>query len=129
MNKIKLTFAQCKQIVENSGIDGLRVFVESVNDQPEWMAGVMGIDSICELLAILQGGCAANAHQSVFYYDANLVMSIHGDNVLEYIENHLGELPNVTGQSWSQMACTYLSCAVELWCSQFSDILDGVNWD
>lgn len=127
MSKIELTFTQCKQII-NNGHD-IRDFVESINDQPEWMVGGMGIASICELQAILQSGCAANAHRSVYYYDAQKVMAGYGDEVLDYIENQLGDLPNVTGQGWSQMASTYLSCAVELWCSQFADTLDGVNWD
>lgn len=130
-SKIELTFTQCKQIIEN-GVD-LREFVERVNDQPEFMSDTnfnMGIDSIGELQSIIQCGCASNAHASVYYYDANKCMSEHGDEVLEYIENSIGELlPPKEGSSWSQLASDYLSAAVELWCGSFADDLDGVNWE
>lgn len=126
---IKLTFTQCKQIIEN-GVD-LRDFVERVNDQPDFMQyDGMGIDSISELQSIIQCGCASNAHSSVYYYDANKCMSEHGDSVLEYIENSIGELPAPKeGSSWSQLASDYLSAAIELWCGNFADDLDGVDWD
>lgn len=128
---IKLTFTQCKQIIEN-GVD-LRDFVERVNDQPDFMSDTnfgMGIDSIGELQAVVQSGCASNAHRSVFYYDANKCMSEHGDSVLEYIENNYGEIPAPkAGVSWTQMGSDYLSMAIELWCGNFADDLNGVDWD
>ena len=124
--KIQLTFSQCKQISANTD---LREFVEQINDQPDFMAGVMSIDSIGELQSIIQSGCAANAHRSVYYYDAAQCMAEHGDDVLDYIKDSYGELPDVSECSWGEMAIVYLSLAIELWCGQFSETLDNVDWD
>lgn len=80
---------------------------------PAWIE-----QDICpyEVAAIVQGGCASGAYMpAVTYHKALATMQEHGDDVLQYIEDQLGELPSVEGQSWSQMACTYLSAAVELW--------------
>ena len=130
MSNITLTFTQCKQII-NNGHD-LREVVEQLNDQPDFMSDNTGmqIDSISELQSILQCGCASNAHRSVYYFEAQQCMSKHGDEVLEYIENAMGELPAIpNGSSWSQIASTYLVIAIELWCGGFADILEGVDWD
>ena len=55
---------------------------------------------------------------AVTYHKALATMAAHGDDVLDYIENALGELPKPPDSaSWSGMACHYLSCAVELWAS------------
>ena len=129
-SKIELTFTQCKQLVANDV--NLRDFIEQVNDQPEFMSDNTGmqIDSISELQSIIQSGCASNAHRAVYYHDASQCMAKHGDDVLEYIENVLGELPTIpNGYSWSQIASIYLTTAIELWCSNFVNDLDGVDWD
>ena len=53
------------------------------------------------------------------------IMSEHGDNVLEYIEEALGELPEVPKESsWAGMACLYLSYAVELWASSAAEEIE-----
>jgi len=77
-----------------------------------------------DIAAIIQGGCASGAYMpAVTYYTAAQTMAEHGDDVLDYIESNYGPLPAVNGQGWSQMACTYLSCAVELWaCSVESEL-------
>jgi len=129
-SKIELTFTQCKQLVANDV--NLRDFVEQVNDQPEFMSDETGmqIDSISELQAIIQSGCASNAHRAVYYHEATKCMAEHGDDVLEYIETVLGELPVIpNGSSWSQIASIYLTTAIELWCGDFANDLDGVDWD
>ena len=127
--KIELTFTQCKQLIAN-GV-ALEDFLEKLNDQPEFMKfESMGVDSISELQSLIQCGCASNAHRSVYYYEASQCMAKHGDDVLEFIENYLGEIPAPqTGCSWSQLGSNYLSTAIELWCGQFADDLDGVDWD
>lgn len=77
-----------------------------------------------DVAAIVQGGCASGAYMpAVTYHTANDTMAEHGDDVLEYIENTLGELPNVDGESWKGMAVKYLSAAVELWCGSIEDEL------
>lgn len=70
-----------------------------------------------DIAAIIQGGCASGAYMpAVTYHQAIKTMSEHGDEVLQFIEDQLGELPNPRrGTSWSGLACFYLSAAVELW--------------
>ena len=97
-------------------IDGLDI------DMPAWLEGDI---SPADVAAIVQGGCASGAYMpAVTYYTAAKTMHEHGDDVLQYIEDALGELPSVAGQGWSQMACTYLSCAVELWASSVESQLE-----
>ena len=81
---------------------------------PAWISGDV---SPYDIAAINQGGCASGAYMpAVTYHKALATMAAHGDDVLEYIEQTLGELtPPPAGSSWSGMACHYLSCAVELW--------------
>lgn len=79
-----------------------------------------------DVASILQGGCASGAYMpAVTYHQALKTMQEHGDDVLQYIEDSAGELPDVSGQGWSQMACTYLSTAVELWASAIENELDS----
>ncbi len=83
---------------------------------PEWIDQ----DITCyKIAAIMQGGCASGAYMpAVTYHTAARMMAEHGDDVLKYIENELGELPTPpSGTSWSGMAVFYLSYAVELWAS------------
>ena len=81
---------------------------------PAWIEqdiNVMTIASICN------GGCASGSYMpAVWYDDALRTMSEHGDDVLQYIDDVLGELPAIPkGESWAGMACFFLSYAVELW--------------
>lgn len=79
-----------------------------------------------DVAAIVQGGCASGAYMpAVTYHAALKTMQEHGDDVLEYIESAIGELPSVAGQGWSQMACTYLSTAVKLWACSVQDELEA----
>lgn len=92
-------------------------------DIPAWISDDI---SPADVAAICQGGCASGAYMpAVTYHQALKTMDRYGDDVLEYIEDALGELPNVAGQSWGQMACTYLSCAVELWASSVESELEA----
>lgn len=53
-------------------------------------------------------------------------MAKHGDDVLQFIEDRLGEIPQPDeGESWSGMACFYLSFAVELWASEAENALES----
>lgn len=71
--------------------------------------------------AIVKGGCASGAYMpAVTYSDAMETMRLAGDEVLQYIEDN-SELPDVSGESWSGMACKYLSTAVELWACGVQD--------
>ena len=83
-------------------------------DVPEWIE--QDIDT-SQVASIIQGGCASGAYMpAVTYYNARMTMAAHGDDVLQYIEDALGELPQPSkGESWSGIAVFYLSYAVELW--------------
>lgn len=81
---------------------------------PAWIeAGI----SPADVAAIVQGGCASGAYMpAVTYCKALETMGEHGDDVLQYIEDALGEIPAPrSGESWSGLAVFYLSYAVELW--------------
>ena len=96
-----------------------------MNNQPEWITEDL---TPYDIAAILQGGCDSGAYMpAVTYYDASTTMCEYGDQVLDYLEEHYGELPQPkNGASWSGMACFYLSRAVELWCLCNEGIAD---WD
>jgi hypothetical protein len=122
---MELTFTQCKQI---AAIEDLRGAIEALNDQPEWISEEM---DFYDIQAVNHGGCASGAYMpAVTYYQAIQTMSEHGDDVLDYIESQIGELPEVPkNTSWSGMAVFYLSYAVELWCADFADLLANVDWN
>ena len=94
---------------------------------PKWITEEL---TPCDIAAVLQGGCASGAYMpAVTYHSALKTMGAHGDDVCEYIEGAIGELPNVDGLSWSGMACEYLSLAVELWCSAHEHLADWESHD
>ena len=84
-----------------------------------------------DVAAICEGGCASGAYMpAVTYYDARQTMADYGDDVLDYIQNALGELPAPTNaESWSGIAVHYLSIAVELWAQSTADeiVLEAVE--
>lgn len=67
---------------------------------------------------------AANVYKNEYL---NETMNKHGDEVLQYIEDALGELPKVDGLGWGQMACAYVSTAVELWASSIESELESLE--
>lgn len=92
-------------------------------DVPDWIES----DITCyDIAGICEGGCASGSYMpAVTYCDALKTMADHGDDVLDYIENALGEIPAPkTGESWSGMAVHYLSTAVELWASSVAEEID-----
>lgn len=78
-----------------------------------------------DVAAIVQGGCASGAYMpAVTYADANKTMTEHGDDVLQYLQDTMGELPKPPDDtSWSGLAVFYLSAAVDLWASSIEDEL------
>ena len=90
--------------------------------QPKW---IVGDQTGCDIAAIMQGGCASGAYMpAVTYYQANDTMAQFGDEILEYIEESYGEIPQPNkGESWSGIAVFYLSVAVELWATTTYDRL------
>lgn len=98
---------------------------------PSWIDSdicAMTIASIC------QGGCASGSYMpAVTYYQALRTMSDYGDEVLQYIEDIIGELPDWRETyeeiSWRGMACFYLSYAVELWAGDIMGQLGELEID
>jgi len=92
-------------------------------DVPEWLGG----DKISayDVAAIVQGGCASGAWMpAVTYYTATKIMAEHGNDVLQYIEDAIGELPAPPkGSSWSGISVHYLSWAVEMWAAYVEPLL------
>lgn len=99
----------------------------------EWIDLPRWIDSditVADLDAITYGGCESGAYMpAVTYYRALDTMREHGDDIMDYIETELGEIPAPREPiSWSGMACYYLSLAVELWAgSAFKEIADYIE--
>jgi len=85
-------------------------------DIPAWISDDI---SPADVAAIVQGGCASGAYMpAVTYRTALATMQEHGDDVLRYLQDNLGELPRPKDdESWAGMAVHYLSAAVELWAS------------
>lgn len=83
-------------------------------DVPAWIKR-----DICPatIASIVQGGCASGAYMpAVTYHIALREMSEHGDAVLDYILDQLGDIPPPDkNESWSGMSCFYLSTGVKLW--------------
>ena len=92
---------------------------------PDWIEGGADLSGSC-IEAIQQGGCASGAFMpAVTYHAAMRTMAEHGNDVLDYINDALGELPTPSDcESWSGMAEHYLSVAVELWASGFEVVED-----
>lgn len=93
---------------------------------PAWIEqdiDAMTIASICT------GGCASGSYMpAVWYDDALRTMSQHGDDVLDYIMDYYGEIPPADkNESWSGMACFYLSTAVELWAGDIMGQLESLE--
>ena len=89
-------------------------------DAPRWIEQKITTN---EIISIEHGGCACGVYMpAIVGFEAQETMSKFGDEVLEYIEEHLGEIPiPTTVESWSELACFYLSMAVEMWANQHAD--------
>jgi hypothetical protein len=84
-------------------------------DVPQWIEQDIAASTVISISGF--GGCNSGAYMpAVTYYTALRTMAEHGDDVLQYIQDALGELPQPRAdESWSGLACFYLSYAVELW--------------
>ena len=93
-------------------------------DVPAWVCQFQD-PTVSDIMAIQQGGCASGAWMpAVTYYNASITMGHHGDEVLDYLNDMLGELPHPDNmESWSGLACHYLSLAVEAWACRAADTL------
>ncbi len=103
--------------------------LEATYKSPPWMDDIDGhtIAAVCE------GGCSSGAYMpAVTYHTARVTMLTYGDDILEYLEQTQGMLPEVpeSAATWSGMAVFYLSCAVEQWCYEMESALnDGYPYE
>lgn len=93
---------------------------------PAWIEQdicAMTIASIC------QGGCASGSYMpAVTYWQALRTMSDYGDDVLQYIEDAFEYIPQPDrGEGWGNLACRYLSTAVELWAGDIMGQLEDME--
>lgn len=124
-----LTYSQAKSAIDAVGRDELEDLLETFNDQPHWLESMGGID-LEDVQPVIQGGCASGAFMpAVTYHQASETMRTNGNDILEYIEDQLGEIPQPNkGETWSGMAVFYCSMAVELWCGQFDELVESIDW-
>ena len=122
---MNLTYTQCKQLAAKGDLLGQ---VRALQDQPLWITEEQPLE-LSDIHAIQQGGCESGAYMpAVTYNTARDVMHKYGGEIVEYIQDAIGELPAPNeSTTWGHICTQYYSLAVELWCSQFE--LDGVNWD
>jgi len=92
-------------------------------DVPHWIDQDISVPTVA---AITDGGCNSGAYMpAVTYHQALQTMNEWGDEVLEYIEDELGEIPSPGDPaSWMAWATFYLSTAVELWAGMALDAIE-----
>jgi len=70
------------------------------------------------VLYMADTGSESNLLQTTWYSDALQVMTLYGNEVLEYIENNLGEVPPFPIDNWGHLAISLVTLAVDLWVFQ-----------
>ena len=126
MNNFKLTFTQCKQII-NNGYD-LKEVLNDLNEIPEWAH----IEDIADIKSIMSSGCGGSAHISCYYADAKRIFIAHSteiETVLEEVYECALPVWDVQNYTFDQFISNMLQSAVEHICYQFEAQLDNVNWD
>lgn len=95
---------------------------------PEWIEQDF---SQADAAAINQGGAAESGAYmpAVTYHMALKTMNDYGDEIFEYIDDALGEIPEFDSRrmsmTWATLASFYLSTAVELFASSVEAQLDN----
>ena len=85
------------------------------------------------LVALANHGCVSGAYMpAVTYHMASEVMAQHGDDVMEYIYDTLGEIPSkldiTQTASWSSMCVYFLSMAIELLAQEELDQIENSSF-
>lgn len=120
-----LTYSQVKELLEVLDRDAVKNFINEINDQPEFLQFMGEIDSVSELIAIYQGGCASGACMpAVTYATALECMFKHYDSVESQI-GYMGEITfNITEKTFSSFCVNLCSMAVEDYVQQFAEIIE-----
>ena len=103
--------------------------VKSAVTVPPWIEEDI---SPATIAAIVQGGCESGAYMpAVTYGDALDTMLKHGDQVFDYLADHLiGKLlvvEDLENMSLSGLAWRFLSHAVELWAQDAYTALEELD--
>jgi len=88
-------------------------------ERPVWIEETLTWEDVA---TIQSDGCDSGAYMpAVSCHAARKTMDEHGNTVLNFLEESLGELPIQKSKniSWSGIAVFYLSYAVEIWVNQF----------
>lgn len=125
MKYFTLTFTQAKTLINELGRDTVETFANDINNQPEFMENLGVIDSVSELVSLYESGCAANAHKSVYYHDAQQCMIKCSDSIEAQLECE--ELPitwNPTEDTFTQFCSNCCVLAVESYIRQFEEVIE-----
>ena len=126
---MNITYSQIKQIKENCDNLGLdwRDIIEAMNTQPVFLEYTL---EIYDIASINQGGCASGAYMpAVTYAKALDTMNTFYDVIEWEIKAAIGGVPVIDADiSWPHLAVQYVSLAVELWCLQWDEVLEGVEY-
>lgn len=93
-----------------------------------WLRG-HGPLTPADVAAILKGGCESGSFMpAVTYWSAKAAMHRWGDEIFAYISERLDDVPAPeTCESWSGLACFYVSTAVELWAADTLAALEAIE--
>jgi len=126
MNTFNLTFSQAKAIINDLGRSDLESFLETMNDQPEFLQFMGEIGDVGELIAIYEGGCASGAYMpAVTYYTANQCMASDAATSVEDEISHYEEITfNPSEESFSQFASKLCEMAVNSFVQNQANVIE-----
>lgn len=121
----ELTFTQSKMIINSLGRDQLENFLESINDQPEFLKFMGEISDVAELIAIYEGGCASGAYMpAVTYYTAKKCLFECEGTLADQLDGYGAIEWDHENEELGGFAVKICSIAVENYVSQFSDLIE-----
>ena len=105
--------------------DHEEVLVSEYIDVPPWIEEDI---SVYDIASIVQGGCASGAYMpAVTYYQARQTMNDWEDQILNFLDEHEVLLHDIAAsevsESWSGLACSVVSYAVEIWAASIEEEL------
>ena len=99
-----------------------------LEDAPKWITKNL---ETWDVDCINRGGCESGAYMpAVTYYDATQLMHTHGEEVIEFIYDELGEVPQPSKDAcltFGGICVFYMSLAVEQYCSKFADCIEVIK--
>lgn len=125
VNTLELTFSQAKAVITALGRDVLETFISDLNNQPEFMQELGEFDDVASMISLYQSGCAANAHRSVFYFEAQQCMIKCSDSIEDQLEgSEIVITFNPSEESFSQFCSKCCVEAVTSYLYHFEEVLE-----